>query len=133
MAIVGAQAYVGVWGRAPAGSRGRATRGQGCKAPPEAESSVAFEARAEEPNLTLLRIVFAKSVMFGGGLNSPLGGLSSPKPPLVFAPAQTPLVRFVVDSLYSLFYRKSALCNRKGAVQQIESLRHIDNKSNKVI
>jgi len=39
----------------------------GGKRTPEAESSVAFEAPAYEPNLTHSdRFVFAKSVMFGG-------------------------------------------------------------------
>jgi len=48
MASAGARAYRGS-GIAPAG-------GSGAK-PPEAESSVAFEALAEEPNLTLVKTI----------------------------------------------------------------------------
>ena len=99
MAIVGARAYVGVWGGAPAGSRD-SHPGSVMQSPPEAESSVAFEARAEEPNLTLLRIVFAKSVMFGGGLNSPLGGLSPSSPPPLFSSLTSQFVD--TDRIYKI-------------------------------
>ena len=51
MASAGLRAHIGVWGRAP--SRDAAVGSQEAK-PPEAESSVAFEAPVEEPNLTLV-------------------------------------------------------------------------------
>jgi len=51
MASAGARAYIGVWVEPPAESRGRAPGGRsGAIPPPEAESSVAFEAPVEEPN-----------------------------------------------------------------------------------
>jgi len=54
--------------------------GEGAKLP-GSESSIAFEAPAEDPNFTLMFISWkfggAKSVVFGGGgLNLPLGGLA---------------------------------------------------------
>ena len=51
MASAGARAYIVVWGGAPVGIREQSS--------PEAESSVAFEAPAEEPNLTLVSDIFA--------------------------------------------------------------------------
>ena len=53
------RAYMGVWVEPPVGVQGRAPSGepgmQRAK-PPEAESCVAFEAPAEEPNLTLVTV-----------------------------------------------------------------------------
>ena len=85
--------YRGLGAEPPAGSRAEPPVGsQGGKAPsPEADSSVAFEALAEKPNLTLVTDSFSqficretlmfislkfggsKSVVFWGGANSPLG------------------------------------------------------------
>ena len=53
--------------------------GQGQSPPPEAESSVAFEALAEEPNLTLVTVFteiwrgYISRWCLGRGLNLPLG------------------------------------------------------------
>jgi len=51
MANVGLRAHVEVWGGAPSGD---APSGESGGKTPEAESSVAFEAPVEEPNLTLV-------------------------------------------------------------------------------
>ena len=52
LASTGARAYIGAWSRVPSGGSGAeppiGVRGRNL---PEAESSVAFEAPAEEPNL----------------------------------------------------------------------------------
>jgi len=58
-----ASRYRGLGAEPSAGVQG-AEPPVGVGAPLEAECSVAFEAPAEEPNLTF---VFAKSVVFGGG------------------------------------------------------------------
>jgi len=52
------RAYIAVWGQIPAGVP---VRVRGTK-PPEAESSVAFEAPAEEPNLTLVTHLFLQFI-----------------------------------------------------------------------
>ena len=104
MASVRARAYRGSGGGAPSGGPGKQSPsgGQGrSQSPPKAESSAAFETPAEEPNLTLVKIInLLPAIMFIsqkfgglsrwclGWLNSPLGGGLSPpsKSPLVLAP-----------------------------------------------
>jgi len=56
MASAGARAYIGVWGGSPSGDPGAEPRWSsgGQSPPPEADSSVALEAPAKEPNLTLV-------------------------------------------------------------------------------
>ena len=56
-------AYIWVWGGAPVRVQGAElpVRGSGAK-PPEAESSVAFEAPAVEPNLTLMTESFLQLI-----------------------------------------------------------------------
>jgi len=94
MASAGARTYIGVGGEAPSGGSGAEplVEVRERSPPPEAESSVAFETPAEEPNLTLVTDSFCSShrdvhykVVFGG-LNLPLSlpqassRLSSPLP-----------------------------------------------------
>jgi len=65
MVSAGERAYIGVCGGAPSGVQGAEprwrVRGQPGKAP-EAESSVAFEAPVEEPNLTLVTDSFLQFI-----------------------------------------------------------------------
>ena len=64
MVSAGAQAYIGIWGQSPNGGLEVETRWRvrGKAPPPEAESSVAFEAPAEEPNLTIVTDSFLQFI-----------------------------------------------------------------------
>ena len=104
MASAGARAYYRSLGRSPQrGSKGQSPRwGVTGLRPLEAESSVAFEAPAEEPNLSLVTDSFcssyretlmfisrkfgkAKTVVFGEAKFATWG--LAPNPPFVLAPA----------------------------------------------
>jgi len=100
MASVRARAYRGSGGGAPSGGPGKQSPsgGQGrSQSPPKAESSAAFETPAEEPNLTLVKIInLLPAIMFisqkFGGVNSVVFGVAKfaawgpPPSPLLSAP-----------------------------------------------
>jgi len=122
-----ASLYSGLEAEPPAGVQEQSPwcGGQG-RSPPEAESSVAYEAPAEEPNLTLVTDSFCssyrKTLMFishkfggaksvvSGGLNSLFGGTCPPQA-LLSSPQCIICILHHANSLHNRLFNKCVIHN----------------------